>query len=200
VTPLDRPSHDGPPASRHAGGPPCIRRARPHEAALLTEIAHAAKRHWGYPERWMAEWRGALTITPDQVERDDVWLAEVDGVTAGFHCVSVDGERATLEHLWLAPEMIGRGLGAALFRHAAGVSAERGARTLVIDSDPNAEGFYLRMGAVSRGEVRADVAGTARTLPRLELALARVVISTRSRARVARSRPLRVCSAGLPKR
>lgn len=41
-----------------------LRPATPADAAVLTEIAHAAKRHWGYPERWVQLWRAALTITP----------------------------------------------------------------------------------------------------------------------------------------
>jgi GNAT superfamily N-acetyltransferase len=167
-------SHAGPPAPpQDAGGPALVRRAWPAEAGLLTEIAHAAKRHWGYPERWIAEWRPALTLSAEQVERSEVWVAEVDGAAAGFHCVSVDGERAALEHLWVAPPSMGRGIGAALFSHATRVALNRGALTLVIDTDPNAEGFYLRLGARRVGEIPADVDGTARVLPRLELDLRR---------------------------
>src|SRR2546425_9351805 len=34
-----------------------IRRAMPGEANALTKIAHAAKRHWGYPANWIAHWK-----------------------------------------------------------------------------------------------------------------------------------------------
>ena len=30
-----------------------IRRAQPNDAETLTNIAHAAKRHWNYPEHWI---------------------------------------------------------------------------------------------------------------------------------------------------
>ena len=40
-----------------------IRRAQPHEAAALTDIAHRAKRHWGYAEELITLWRDALTVT-----------------------------------------------------------------------------------------------------------------------------------------
>lgn len=33
-----------------------IRRVLPEEAAQLSRIALAAKRHWGYPERWIEAW------------------------------------------------------------------------------------------------------------------------------------------------
>jgi len=33
-----------------------IVRAKAEDAATLTEIAFSAKRHWRYPERWIAAW------------------------------------------------------------------------------------------------------------------------------------------------
>ena len=38
-----------------------LRRANPDEAGVLTEIAHAAKRHWSYPESWIEYWREDVT-------------------------------------------------------------------------------------------------------------------------------------------
>jgi GNAT superfamily N-acetyltransferase len=149
---------------------PRVRPARADEAARLTEIAHAAKRHWGYPDAWMAAWRGALTLTPGDVARWRVRVAEADGI-AGFHAVSVDGDAAALEHLWVDPPAMGRGIGRLLFEDAVRTAAAHGARALVIDSDPHAEEFYRRMGAERIGEVPADVEGVRRVLPRLRIAL-----------------------------
>ena len=47
-----------------------VRRARPADAAGLTRIAHAAKRHWRYPARWMRLWRDDLTVTAEAVVAD----------------------------------------------------------------------------------------------------------------------------------
>lgn len=65
----------------------------------------------------------------------------------------------------------GAGLGALLFRHACEEAARLGARTLEIVSDPNAAGFYRKMGAVRRGEAPSVPAG--RVLPVLVLDLTR---------------------------
>ena len=54
-----------------------IRRARPEEANELTRIALAAKRHWGYPERWMEIWRPQLTFSIDYFEQNEIWVAEM---------------------------------------------------------------------------------------------------------------------------
>lgn len=148
-----------------------VRPARPDEAARLTEIAHAAKRHWGYPDAWMDAWRDALTITPERMARWRVRVAQAADAVAGFHAVSVDGDAAVLEHLWIDPPSIGTGIGRMLWDDAVRIAAQSGARALVIDSDPHAEGFYLRMGARRIGEIPADVCGIRRTLPRLRIAL-----------------------------
>lgn len=150
-----------------------IRRARAGEAAALTAIAHAAKRHWGYPEAWIAHWRDALTITPAYVRDHPVFVAaEADGDRPrGFYALSIDGMDAVLEHLWIDPEWMGRGLGRALLSHAVETARNQGAARLEIDSDPHAEAFYRRMGARRIGEVRADVGDVRRMLPRLEITL-----------------------------
>jgi hypothetical protein len=43
-----------------------IVRAKPEDAANLTGIAFAAKRHWGYPENWIESWRDLLTCPHPQ--------------------------------------------------------------------------------------------------------------------------------------
>jgi GNAT superfamily N-acetyltransferase len=147
--------------------------ARPDEAARLTEVAQAAKRHWGYPDAWMDAWRDALTLTVERMEGWRVRVAEEGGAVLGFHAVSVDGDGAAREHLWIDPPSMGRGMGRMLFDDALRTAAAGGARWMTIDSDPHAEGFYLRMGAVRTGEVPADVGGVRRALPRLRIPVSR---------------------------
>ena len=69
------------------------------------------------------------------------------------------------EHMWVAPEHPGVGIGAALFEHAVETARAEGAPELRIASDPNAEGFYKRMGAHRVGTSTKDVAGPNRELP-----------------------------------
>lgn len=150
-----------------------IRRARADEAAVLTAVAHAAKRHWGYPEAWIARWKDALTVTPAYVGDHSVFVAaeaESDR-PRGFYALSMEGSTAVLDHLWIEPEWIGRGVGRKLFSHAVQTARVEGAARLEIDSDPHAEAFYRRMGAIRIGEVRADVDEVRRVLPRLEVTL-----------------------------
>ena len=103
---------------------------------MLSLIAYAAKRHWGYPERWMERWREGLTITPEFVEGNEVYAALVEGEPVGFYALVGEGCRIELEHLWVLPERMGTGVGRALLEHAAGRAADLGAETLGIEADP----------------------------------------------------------------
>lgn len=128
-----------------------FRRAVAQDAPLLTEIALAAKRHWGYPDEWMAQWRPDLTVTEPYLRDELVVVAELAGEVVGFAgLAALEGSRY-LEHLWLWPRHIGRGFGRSLFLEIARQAQGAGISELRIKSDPNAEAFYLKLGAVRTG-------------------------------------------------
>jgi GNAT superfamily N-acetyltransferase len=144
-----------------------IVRAKTDDAEALSRVSFAAKRHWGYPESWIGRWHESLTITPEFVDHNEVYAAVFEERVIGFYALSGEGREMELEHLWVLPEFIGTGVGRALFDHAVSRAAASGAEVLGIESDPNAEGFYLRMGARRVGEVSYAMDGQRRTLPLL---------------------------------
>jgi GNAT superfamily N-acetyltransferase len=144
-----------------------IVRARSQDADALTEIAHAAKRHWGYPERWMQSWRDILTMRPEFIAANATYSAIEDGRAVGFYLLTNEGDGLHLDHLWIAPHAMGRGVGRALFEHALEQTRRLGHRTLKIEADPNAEGFYTRMGARRIGVVAINIEDQRRELPLL---------------------------------
>ena len=158
-----------------------IRRASPKDAAILTEVAHEAKEYWGYPESWIQFWKEDLTITPAFIEANHIFLADSGDVVAGFYSIVMQRPgnapsgttKAELEHMWVKPEHIGAGVGRDLFLHALETAAFLNAAALEISADPNAEGFYKRMGATRIGEVHSEIEGQTRTLPRLTIDLDR---------------------------
>lgn len=150
-----------------------IRRAQESDSDELTRIAHESKRHWGYPERWIELWREDLTISPAFIAANEVYLAE-DGTEAlGCYGLVAGAPDWTLEHFWVRPAAMGRGVGRQLFEHARKIASNGGAQGLEIDADPNAEPFYLRMGALRVGEIQTQVDGQPRVRPLLRLPLAR---------------------------
>jgi len=148
-----------------------IRPATTDEAATLTAIAHAAKRHWGYPEEWIDHWKVDLTISPDFIANNEVFVAILHDKIAGCCALVINDTSAEIEHMWIKPEHIGSGVGRALFAHVRDRATELHLPVLELSADPNAEGFYERMGAVRMGGVRADMDGQTRVLPRMRITL-----------------------------
>lgn len=148
-----------------------IVRAEAADANGLTSIAVAAKRSWGYPEAWLEQWRPLLTITSGFVSAHPTFIARVGAESVGFYALDADSGEWELEHLWVQPGWMGHGVGGTLFTHAVDMVRVAGAHRLSIESDPFAEGFYLRMGAQRVGERTYDLAGTERVLPLLALQL-----------------------------
>jgi GNAT superfamily N-acetyltransferase len=144
-----------------------ILRAKPDDAATLTEIAFAAKQHWRYPERWIENWHDMLTIKPEFIGDRETYAAIVDNQTVGFYALDRKEFRADLVHMWVLPDWMGQGVGRALFHHALARTKALGFRELEIESDPNAEGFYQRLGARRVGVSRKELDGEQRELPLL---------------------------------
>ena len=132
---------------------PMIRRATASDAADLTRIAHAAKRHRGYPEEWVRMWGRELTFTANYIDRHEVWCAEADGEPAAVIAWVGEGPTREIEHLWVEPSAMGQGLGRALFEHAVSRMRSDGVVRVRIAADPHAVKFYERMGARIVGRV-----------------------------------------------
>jgi len=144
-----------------------IRKAATEDAGALTRIAHEAKRHWGYPEHWIQHWQDDLTISPEFISGNDVYVAEDDEGLVGFYALIVQGQKAELDHMWVTPAHIGTGVGKSLFLHAMDRAAAAKINSVEILSDPNAESFYRKMGAYRTGEQTSEIDGVPRVLPRL---------------------------------
>lgn len=147
-----------------------IRPASPGEANALSQIALSAKRHWGYPARWMEIWTPELTFSPNYFEENETWVAEEDHPIAFYTLQERDGN-AWIENLWVLPDYMGQGLGRQLFLHAMSRSLELGYKILQLEADPNAVAFYEKMGMHKIGERRSEIEGQPRSLPIMEIDL-----------------------------
>jgi ribosomal protein S18 acetylase RimI-like enzyme len=148
-----------------------IRHAVSQDATILSQIAFAAKAHWGYPEHWLVIWKPQLTFSPEYFEKNESWVAEAKGTPIAFYTLQEKDGYAWIENLWVSPEFIGQGVGKTLFLHAAALSRQRGYKTLQLEADPNAVGFYEKMGMYKIGERRSQVEGQLRLLPIMEIEL-----------------------------
>ena len=145
--------------------------ASPEQASALTEIAVAAKRYWGYPDRWIQIWLPQLTISADYISENETWVARRADTFTAWYSLKETGGELWLDNLWVSPGFIGEGIGRLLFQHSLERCRLRKASLLKILSDQNAESFYRHMGASKAGEQRGEVDGTPRILPVMEIDL-----------------------------
>lgn len=150
-----------------------VRLAQPQEAPELTEIALRSKAFWGYSEAFMAACVDEMTIQAQSIENPNLahWVAIDDAEFAGFYVLDWKADDyCELDALYVDPDRIGQGCGKTLLTHAKGQAEIRGVRRVTIQSDPNAEAFYLAMGAVRVG-LRESGSIAGRQLPLLEIRL-----------------------------
>ena len=150
---------------------PAIRRARPAEAAVLSALALRSKAHWGYDADFLAACQDDLTLSADDIATSTVYVFDGADTPAGFYrLVLQDDGLAGLDALFVEPAAMGQGVGKRLWRHAVATATRLGCSEMVWQSDPQAEGFYLAMGARRAGE-SASTVKPGRMLPLMRFRL-----------------------------
>ena len=155
-----------------------IRQAKTIESEILTKISFDAKGYWGYPKEFYDIWSKELTITSDYINNNDVFVFEENGNIIGYYSIvelkddiETSGIRISkgfwLEHMFIEPRSIGKGIGTRMFEHLRRRFASRGIYELGILADPNSRGFYEKMGCVYKCEYPSTI--TNRTTPYLQL-------------------------------
>ncbi|MES0882485.1 GNAT family N-acetyltransferase [Roseibium sp. SCP14] len=150
-----------------------IRRARLADKDELTDLCMRSKQSNGYEEAFMEACVEELRVRDSWIENDDFWVAEAtDGQLIGcirlsMALASAEGE---LEVCFVDPDWQGQSIGRKLFDELFAKAKSSGLRKIGVDSDPEAEPFYARMGFQTIGRSPSgSIPG--RTLPRMELVL-----------------------------
>ncbi|GGE60964.1 GNAT family N-acetyltransferase [Priestia taiwanensis] len=132
-----------------------IRSAIHSDCEILSKIAYQSKAYWGYSEEFLTQCKNDLTITKEYIDRNLVYVMEVDNKLIAFYSFSL--QETKLEALFISPSYIGQGLGRKLWSHALQQAKQLQLNEFTIDSDPYAEEFYLKMGAKRVGEIQSTV-------------------------------------------
>lgn len=146
-----------------------FREANRNDIETLSAIAIAAKAHWGYPSSWLKLWEEFLTVTIEQVQSNTIFVCELQEKIVGFIGISVEKNLAEIEHLWVLPEFMGRGIGRDLFKYALKWCRDNAINQLKVVSDPNALGFYKALGGKVIG--MEDSIPQPRVLPVLQFSV-----------------------------
>jgi N-acetylglutamate synthase-like GNAT family acetyltransferase len=139
---------------------------------LLRDILINSKSYWGYSKKQLEIWKSNLKFEDDYITRNTVKLIYKKIDVIGFFAI-VKGDTVKhneLDHLWLLPDAIGKGYGNQAFEQILLECKRLNITDFYIVSDPDAEGFYLKKGAVKVGEVYSE--SQKRMLPKLKYSVA----------------------------
>ncbi|MGH0517972.1 GNAT family N-acetyltransferase [Bacillus toyonensis] len=142
-----------------------IREAALAEADELSELALHSKATWNYSEEFILSCKADLTITEEYIKYNFVYVLEKNNMKIGFFSF-LRNENA-LDFLYIHPRYKGKGYGKILWKFVIEKANELGIKRFTIDSDPNAKGYYLKMGAKLIGETPSIVCKN-RFLPLLQ--------------------------------
>ena len=130
-----------------------IQEAKPKHHTILTTISFQAKNYWQYPKEWIDIWKEELTITPEYIKENQVFIGLVDEhIVAYFSIIhnTVDKwvgsflfqQGYWIDHMFVHPDYIGRGIGTAFMKHLGSFCQARRIQLVRILADPHSVGFY----------------------------------------------------------
>ncbi|MFW5761332.1 MAG: GNAT family N-acetyltransferase [Cyclobacteriaceae bacterium] len=125
-----------------------IRAAVPDEAADLTQLTLRSKAMWGYDDAFMIKYMKTLKIEPGEITANETMVLTRANNVIGFYMLSsLTTINAELDYIYVEPDFTRVGFGGMLFEHARDTAKLQGYSSLFLQSDPNAVGFFEKMGA-----------------------------------------------------
>jgi N-acetylglutamate synthase-like GNAT family acetyltransferase len=147
-----------------------IERATINDHEILTEITKKSKAFWGYSEEQMLKWNDDLTISKAYIESNPTFKLLIDDKVIGYYAYSIKEEGIVkLDNLFVLPGYIGKGFGKYLTDDFLKRMRSQGFKKIILDSEPNATEFYLKMGFEKIGEVETSIKN--RFMPIMEMKL-----------------------------
>lgn len=132
-----------------------IRRARKEDSEALSNVAARSEAYWGYDSEYMEKFRRIYKVTKEFITENPTFVMEEDNNIIGFYAVLRENDITSLEYFFIEPRYIGQGYGKILWNHLINNCKIAGIRELDIVTSPQAQDFYVKMGAVACGEVES---------------------------------------------
>ena len=147
-----------------------IKKAIPNDHKILTEITKKSKAYWGYSEEQIEIWSEFLTVTKEYIETKSVYNLVIDDEIIGYYSFFHESENSIkLDNLFVLPDFIGKGFGKILMNDFLDQIKNSDIQKVILNSEPNAEDFYLKFGFVKVGQIETSIKD--RYLPVMELKL-----------------------------
>ena len=146
-----------------------IKKTIPTDAKILTELTIRSKAHWNYSKQQIDDWRDDLTISEAYITEKNVLklVDDNDNIVGYYSYFKIDNLNVKLENLFIEPKFIGLGYGKILMTDFLKRVKRTKAEKIILDSDPNSEKFYTKIGFKMIGKLETSIRD--RFLPIMEL-------------------------------
>lgn len=132
-----------------------IRPAKTNESETLSNIAARSESYWGYDSDYMEKFKAIYKVTEEFISKNTTFIIEEDNNIIGFYGVLMENDMDSLEYFFIEPEYIGQGYGKLLWNHLVKHCKIIGIKEFNIVTSPQAQEFYIKMGAVTCGEIES---------------------------------------------
>ena len=146
-----------------------IERANIHDDEILSDITKKSKAFWGYSKEQILEWNDNLTISKNYIESNYAFKLLDENTVIGYYSYILEKSSVKLDNLFVLPEYIGKGFGKYLVNDFLTRMRNQKIKKIILDSDPNAEEFYLKIGFKKIGEFETSIKN--RFMPIMEMNL-----------------------------
>src|SRR4029453_15873503 len=130
-----------------------IRLARPEERDELEALQRRASLALGDYRQQLQANPDAIELPLAQIERGEVFVAEIDGQIAGFAAVIIEADHPAQHGLFVEPDQWRRGIGTALVGAAVHKTRNQGLALMVV-ANPTVRQFYEHCGFACEGEAQ----------------------------------------------
>lgn len=145
-----------------------IQKVIPSDHEILTQITKKSKAYWGYSNEQIEDWSPFLTVTEEYIETNSVFNLMLDNQIIGYYSFFHESENSIkLDNLFVLPDFIGKGFGKLLMNDFLVRLQDLSVQKIVLNSEPNAESFYIKFGFVKIGQIETSIKD--RYLPIMEL-------------------------------
>ncbi len=149
-----------------------IEKATNIDDKVLTEITKKSKAFWGYSEKQIMEWNDVLTISKDYIDTNYTYklIDDKNQIIGYYSYFKTENDTIKLDNMFLLPNYIGNGLGKYLMNDfIKRIKENTAVKRIILDSEPNAELFYQKMGFIKIGEFETSIKN--RFMPIMEMNL-----------------------------
>ncbi|MFC4480008.1 GNAT family N-acetyltransferase [Flavobacterium chungangensis] len=147
-----------------------IQKTKIEDHIRLTEITKKSKAYWGYSDEQMKKWSNNLTITIDYIKTNPAFnLVDENQIVGYYSYLRLENNQVKLDNLFILPEYIGKGFGSFLMNDFLERIRNEKCQKIILDSEPNAEQFYQKIGFTKIGEFETSIKN--RFMPIMEMNL-----------------------------